>query len=143
MQRWPSPKAMKRIRDRVREIVSKRHSGKDVKQLIAELNPVLRGWGNYFRTGNADREFNKVDRFVIRRIRRWQHRRGGQRATRRKPWTGQQLYGMGLYRLMGTVCYPAKATPRRSSVSRVRENRTHGLKGGYGNGLAFDADTAP
>jgi hypothetical protein len=30
-------------------------SGKDVKQIIAELNPVLRGWGNYFRTGNADR----------------------------------------------------------------------------------------
>jgi hypothetical protein len=25
--------------------------------------------------------------------------------------------------------------PRRSSESRVRENRTHGLKGGRGNGL--------
>src|SRR5215469_7366369 len=57
MQRWPSPKATKKLRDRVREITSKRQSGKDVKQLIAELTPVLRGWGNYFRTGNADREF--------------------------------------------------------------------------------------
>ena len=61
MQRWPSPKATKKLRDRVRELTSKRQSGKDVKQIIAELTPVLRGWGNYFRTGNADREFNKME----------------------------------------------------------------------------------
>ena len=36
-----------------------------MKQIIAELTPVLRGWGNYFRTGNADREFNKMDCFVV------------------------------------------------------------------------------
>jgi hypothetical protein len=36
-----------------------------------------------------------------------------------------------LHKLMGTVKYPAQAAPRRSSLSRVRENRMHGLKGGY------------
>jgi Group II intron, maturase-specific domain len=108
-----------------------RQSGKDVKQIIAELNPVLRGWGNYFRTGNADQEFNKLDGFVFRRMRRWQFRRGGQRVTSRRAWTGDQLHGMGLYRLRGTVCYPTQATSIRSSVSCVRENRTHSLKGGY------------
>jgi RNA-directed DNA polymerase len=130
MQRWPSPKATKKLRERVREITSKRHSGKDVKQLIAELTPVLRGWGNYFRTGNADRMFNQMDSYVVRSLRRWQYRRGGQRPTRRPLFTGQQLSGMGLHRLMGTVCYPAQATPRRSSVSRVPGNGMHGLKGG-------------
>ena len=90
---------------------------------------MLRGWGNYFRTGNADREFNKMDNFVFRSLRRWQYRRGGQRPTKRPPFTGNQLYGMGLHKLMGTVKYPAQASPGRSSVSRVRENRTHGLKG--------------
>ncbi len=128
-QRWPSPKAMKKLRERVREITSKRQSGKDVKQIIVELTPVLRGWGNYFRTGNADREFNKMDRYVVRRLRNWQHRRGGQRPTKRRPFTGPQLYGMGLHQLMGTVRYPAQATPRRSSLSRVPENGAHGLKG--------------
>ena len=128
-QRWPSPKAMKKLRERVRELTSKRQSGKDVKQLIAELNPVLRGWGNYFRTGNADREFNKMDCFVARRLRRWQHRRGGQRVAKRPPFIRSQLYGMGLHQLQGTVQYPAQATPRRSSVSRVPENGMHGLKG--------------
>jgi hypothetical protein len=136
MQRWPSPKATKKLRDRVRELTDKRQSGKDVKQIIAELNPVLRGWGNYFRTGNADREFNKMDSFVVRSLRRWQYRRGGQRATKRPLFTWDQLRGMGLYRLMGTVKYPSQATPRRSSLSRVPENGTHGLKGEIRNGLA-------
>jgi group II intron reverse transcriptase/maturase len=130
VHRWPSPKATKRLRDRVREITAARNSGEDVKRIIAELNPVLRGWGNYFRTGTCRREFHKMDDFVYRRLVRWFYRRGGQRPTKHSPWTGPQLHGMGLYRLRGTVRYPAQAAPGRSSVSRVRENRTHGLKGG-------------
>ena len=129
LQRWPSPKATKKLRDRVRELTSKRQSGKDVKQIIAELTPVLRGWGNYFRSGNADREFHKMDSFVLLRLRRWQFRRGGQWLTKRAPFRGDQLYGMGLHQLRGTVKYPAQATCRRSSVSRVLENGTHGLIG--------------
>ena len=131
MQRWPSPKATKKLRDRVRELTGKRRSGQKVEQIIATLTPVLRGWGNYFRTGNADREFNKMDYFVVKSLRRWQYRRGGQRTTKRQPFTGDQLYGMGLHRLMGTVKYPAQATPRRSSLSRVPEHVSDGLKGGY------------
>lgn len=135
LQRWPSPKATKKLRERVREMTSKRHSGKDVKQIMAELNPALRGWGNYFRTGNADREFNRMDSFVVTSLRRWQFRRCGQRSTKRPAFSGDQLYGMGLYRLMGTVSYPSPATPRKSSLSRVPENGTHGLKGEIRNGL--------
>ena len=134
MQRWPSPKATKKLRDRVRGLTTNRHSGHNAKHTIAELTPVLRGWGNYFRTGNADREFHKMDYFVVTSLRRWQYRRGGQRPTKRAPFTGDQLYGMGLHKLMGTV-YPAQATPRRSSVSRVPENGTLGLKGEIRNGL--------
>ena len=70
-----------------------------------------------------------MDRFVYSRLVRWLNRRGGQRATRRGIWTGEQFWGMGLHRLRGTVRYPAQAAPGRSSLSRVRENRPHGLKG--------------
>jgi RNA-directed DNA polymerase len=133
MQRWPSPRAMKRIRQRVHELTEARHSGaKDVQEIIHTLNPVLRGWGNYFRTGNADREFNRIDTYVHRRMRRWLWRRGGQRTRfRAEDWPSERLWGIGLYRLQGTVRYPAQATPRRPSVSRVQENCTHGLKGGF------------
>ena len=95
MQRWPSPKATKKLRDRVRELTSARQSGKDVKQIIAELTPVLRGWGNYFRTGNADREFKSVDAYVIEKLRRWQHRRGGQRIAKRPGFTWRSVGGHG------------------------------------------------
>lgn len=51
-------------------------------------------------------------------------------------WPPERLYGLGLHKLQGTVCYPANASPRRPMVSRVREIRTHGLKGGLGNGAS-------
>ena len=129
MQRWPSPKAMKRIRERVHELTDARHSGEDVKQVIAKLNPVLRGWGNYFRTGNSHRKFVQLDTYVCGRLVRWMTRRAGQRKGRVEQWSPDRFFGMGLYRLRGTVKYPVQAASRTSSVSRVQENCTHGLKG--------------
>src|SRR4051812_49549324 len=115
MQRWPSPKATKKLRDRVRELTSKRQSGKEVKQIIAELTPVLRGWGNYFRTGNADREFNKMDYYVVKSLRRWQYRRGGERPTKRAPFPRDQPPGGGLHRLMSTPEQPAPTATKTTS----------------------------
>src|SRR5262249_36359823 len=102
MHRWPSPKARKRLRDRVREITDRRSSGQDVKQIIAKLNPVLRGWGNYFRTGTCRRQFHRMDDFVYRRLLRWLYRRGGQRKGRNILWKPDHFHGMGLYKLRGT-----------------------------------------
>jgi RNA-directed DNA polymerase len=136
MQRWPSPRAMKRIRARVHELTNASRSGVgDVKSLIASLNPVLRGWGNYFRSGNADDRFNQIDSYVHSRIYHWLWRRGGQRPAHfAKRWPPERLYRMGLHRLRGAVSYPAQATPVRSSLSRVREIRKRGLRGGTGTG---------
>ena len=120
---------MKRVRTRVHELTEARRSGDDGKQVIAKLNPVLRGWGNYFRTGNADRKFNQLDTCVYQRLARWMVRRAGQRRGRLEKWSHDRFVAMGLYRLRGTVKYPVQATPRRSSLSRVQENCTHGLKG--------------
>jgi group II intron reverse transcriptase/maturase len=115
MHRWPSPKARQKLRDRVRDLTDARRSGMEVKQIIAKLNPVLRGWGNYFRTGTCSRQFLNMDGFVWQRLCRWFYRRSGQRPAKRRPWTSDELYGMGLYRLRGTVRYAAQAAPGRSS----------------------------
>lgn len=137
MQRWPSPKAMKKIQTRIHELTKVRGNGaENVNEIITKLNPVLRGWGNYFRSGNADREFNELDGYVHRRITGWIDRRGGQRSRfQLSQWPHERLHEIGLHRLQGRVSYPTQATPVRPSVSRVRENRTHGLKGGFGIGL--------
>jgi len=136
MQRWPSPKATKRLRDRVHELTDVRRSGaRDVQELIASLNPLLRGWGQYFRSGNAERVFNRMDDYVYARLQRWHWRRGGQRARHRfAHWPCERYYGLGLHRLRGAVRYPVHATPVLPSVSRVRDTRTHGLNGGAGIG---------
>ena len=135
LQRWPSTRSMTRVRQRVKELTGSRWNGvKDVRVLIRDLNPVLRGWGEYFRTGNAAIKFQSLDRYVERRLRRFLIRRSGRnvRAGSVQRWTPRWFRDQGLHGLRGTVRYPgaAQAAPRRPSLSRVRENRTHGLKGG-------------
>jgi len=112
LQRWPSPRSMKRVRARIRALTDARHSGvKDVRELIARLNPVLRGWGNYFRTGNATLKFNQIDHYVRQRLGLFLARRRGyqDRHVAISQWSFGWFWGLGLHRLFGTVRYPGAA----------------------------------
>jgi group II intron reverse transcriptase/maturase len=113
LQRWPSQRSMKRLRQRVKERTSSKRSGvKDVRVLIRELNPILRGWGSYFKTGNAARRFNQVDTYVWSRLRRFLVRRKGRslQAGQADRWTRNFFFqDHGLVRLRGTVQYPEAA----------------------------------
>src|SRR3989441_48489 len=112
LHRWPSTRSMKRVRQRVKELTDRRWNGvRDVRVLIRHLNPVLRGWGEYFRTGNASIKFQDVDRHVERRLRRFLIRRAGRNlhAGRVAGWTPEWLRVQGLYRLFGTIRYPGAA----------------------------------
>lgn len=132
MQRWPSPRTMSKLRERVHHLTRVGNGASDVKDVIALLNPVLLGWANYFRTGNAYREFHALDEYVRERILQWLWRRGGQRPrVRSECWPRERLHSMGLHRLRKRVQYPVQAAPRRPSVSRVPEIGTHGLNGGF------------
>jgi len=113
LQRWPSQRSMKRVRQRVKELTDRRRNRvKDVRVLIRALNPVLRGWGNYFRTGNAAVKFNQVDAYVRERLRGFLKKRKGRnlRAGEVMGWTSDFfVQGHGLHRLRGTVQYPGAA----------------------------------
>ena len=112
LQRWPSARSMKRVHQRVKELTGSNRNGvKDVRVLISDLNPVLRGWGNYFRTGNAARKFNQLDTYVWRRLRGFLVRRHGRnlRAQQLEQWTRTFFWQHGLHRLRGTVRYPGAA----------------------------------
>jgi group II intron reverse transcriptase/maturase len=108
LHRWPSQRSMKRVRQRVHELTDRRWFGaKDVRVLIERLNPVLRGWGNYFRSGNAALKFKHVDQYVWTRLFRFMVRRKGRnlRAGEADAWTSHFFYNLGLHRLSGTVRY--------------------------------------
>lgn len=109
--RWPSHRAMNAIRDRVRSLTGRRRWAgmRDVRDVVAVLNPVLRGWCNYFRTGNASRQFISLDRFVTSRLVRLVGQREG---WKRRPFYAQDwphtrfVDDFGLFKLLGTIRYP-------------------------------------
>jgi len=109
LNRWPSVRSMKRVRQRVKELTGPHRNGvKDVRVLIADLNPVLRGWGNYFRTGNSATQLQLVDAHVEQRLRKFLIRRHGRnlRSGQKARWTGDWFKTAGLHQLRGTVRYP-------------------------------------
>lgn len=112
LQRAPSMRSMKRVRQRVKEMSGRERSGvKDVRSLIRVLNPVLRGWGNYFRTGNAALRFNQIDSYVWRRLKGFMMKRKGRNLKMGdlKSWDRDFFLTHGLHRLRGTVRYPEAA----------------------------------
>jgi RNA-directed DNA polymerase len=110
LQRWPSRRSMQRVRQRVKELTPKSRCHADLREVIGELNPMLRGWGNYFRTGNAARHFGALDDFVVRRLRALRIKRKGRnlRAGEPERWAREYFESLGLHRLRGTIRYPAQ-----------------------------------
>jgi len=111
LHRWPSQRAMKRLREKVKARTGRNRVGADIRLVIEELNPLLRGWGNYFRTGNAATKFQQADRYVVWRLHRLMVKKRGRnlRAGQWRVWDEDWFNGHGLYRLRGTIRYPKAA----------------------------------
>jgi group II intron reverse transcriptase/maturase len=111
LQRWPSLRAMHRVHQRVKACTTRGVCHRDLRQTIAQLNPVLRGWGAYFRTGNAAVKFQQVDDHVYWRLKRLLLKRHGRQLCpgQAARWTPDFFYALGLYRLRGTIRYPEAA----------------------------------
>lgn len=118
LQRWPSRKAMNRVRDRGRELTPRGRCHEDVRSVIAGLNPVLRGWGQYFQTGNAADHFIKIDSYVVKRLQSLRIKRAGRdlEAGRALRWDRGYFERLGLHRLRGTIRYPGNASGNRRSA---------------------------
>jgi RNA-directed DNA polymerase len=107
LHRWPADRAMRQIRARVRELTRRRpYAGEPLEAVVANLNPVLRGWGNYFRRGNSAAKFSAIDHFVNRRLAMLASAKHGMRGIN---WTTRfnhaWVSGLGVHRLSGTVRY--------------------------------------
>jgi RNA-directed DNA polymerase len=111
LHRWPSQRAMRRVRQRVRDLTPRRRCHEDFRDVIADVNPVLRGWGQYYRTGNAANHFTDLDAYVVRRLRVLRTKRAGGRlaAGQVERWDRPFFEALGLCRLRGTIQYPGTA----------------------------------
>jgi RNA-directed DNA polymerase len=111
LHRWPSRRAMQRIRDRIKALTAPRHHlPEPVQPLVAELNRLLRGWGAYFRVGNATRQFQQVDSYVRERLALFLSKKTGRSGRQWRRHSLAFFQALGVYQLTGTVTW-YQATP--------------------------------
>ena len=92
---YPKEKSIRRFMDQVRQR-TKRKMPLKTKELIAELNPLLRGWGEYYKRAHVRTLFHRLDGWIVRRI--WSHR---YKRWRNVGW--KRLPAKTLYREHGLV----------------------------------------
>jgi RNA-directed DNA polymerase len=89
-----TPKQKKRVAlfAKLKEVF-RRNISQPVQGVIAEINPILRGWVNYFRIGHSSRCFSMVKRWVERKIRRHMMSARQRRGMGWKRWSTQWVHG--------------------------------------------------
>lgn len=104
---WPREKACRHIRQRIREVARSFPSNGQVGQVIQKLNPILNGWCTYFRVGNSNRTFHKVDWAVRSELQLWLRRKHQcPWRTAKKRWGYHFLHDRcRLYRMVGKVSH--------------------------------------
>src|SRR5882762_5846769 len=67
---WPGQKAMKAVRSKIRQIAGYSRKRLPMERIVGELNPVVRGWRNYFSVGNSTKQLKALDHYLWLRTRR-------------------------------------------------------------------------
>ena len=106
-QKWPSKKSMKSIRDKIRGAIGSRSIlNKSIEDVVEELNPILKGWMNYFRFGNSWKCFTQIDSFVHERMALWwrkKHQKSGRGWKSDFTWAKYKRTGIQI--LTGNITY--------------------------------------
>jgi RNA-directed DNA polymerase len=98
---YPREKSIQHFKDQIRKRTS-RKAPVNTQTLIEQINPVIRGWGNYYCRANVRTLFHHLDRWVIQRI--WSHRFKRWRTSGWKKLPESLLYGkMGLVNLVDLI----------------------------------------
>jgi len=97
----PRQRSVDRFKDKVRAL-TRRRIAVPLEELIRDLNPVIRGWGTYYRRANVRRLFNRLNMWIVRRIWGWRFKRWANTGWRTLPET--RLYGeYGLVNLLQLI----------------------------------------
>jgi RNA-directed DNA polymerase len=74
-----------------------------LQEKIRAINPILRGWGQYFRISNAHRHFKKIDSYVHTKLVNFLRRKHKRRGRGFRDCPASFLQKAGLYQLHGTI----------------------------------------
>ena len=68
---YPTKKSLERFQDRIR-VLTRRRAPVTTERMVTEINPLIRGWGEYYKRAHVRRLFHRLDVWIIRRL--WAHR---------------------------------------------------------------------
>ena len=80
---WPGQKAMKAVRTKIHQITERKRLSNPLTEVVKYLNLVIRGWRNYFKSGNSTEKFQDLDRYVWQRLQKWLKSQGVKSAGRK------------------------------------------------------------
>lgn len=99
--KWPRQKSEKKLKDKIR-LLTKRTNGHSLPAIITNMNPILRGWFQYFKHSHWN-VFRSIDGWVRMRLRSILRKRGGGRGRGRgadhQRWPNALFERTGLYSL--------------------------------------------
>jgi RNA-directed DNA polymerase len=107
----PREKSIEHFKDQIRRL-TRRKAPLTTVELIEQINPVIRGWGEYYKRAHVRKLFHRLDGWIVRRI--WSHRFRRWRCSGWRTLPAALLYGeYGLVNLIGLV--PSLASHRHLS----------------------------
>ena len=93
----PKSKAKTTLMQKIKETFKKNRS-QPVSRVIEKINPIIRGWTNYFRIGHSSRCFGYIRDWIERKVRRHMMRNRKRRGFGWKRWSSEWIYGnLGLF----------------------------------------------
>ena len=106
----PSQKSLDRFKDQIRAL-TRRRTPLRMGELIETINPIIRGWGNYYCRSQVRKRFHQLDGWIVRRL--WSHRAKRWRNTGWKEYPTKRL--LGEFKLVNLV----------SLIPSLRISRSH------------------
>jgi RNA-directed DNA polymerase len=98
----PSKARIARVCDKVSAATDRRDTTRSVEDVVADLNPRLSGWANYFSLGSVSRAYRTVDNHVSHRLRMWLNAKHKVHCIGKKRFTdAATLKRLGVFCLQG------------------------------------------
>ena len=101
--RWPSQRAVRAARDKIRGHTARRRLLLPAEWIAEDLNRFLAGWRGYFAYGNSTKVFHDLDQFVTERMARFITKKHGRRGRDFGLMILRDHQNLGLIRLTGSI----------------------------------------
>jgi RNA-directed DNA polymerase len=85
----PTKKSIQSIKDKIKTVINENKQTNQYN-LIRFLNPIVRGWGNYYSHVVSKRIFSNIDYFIFTQLKRWAKRRHRNKSTN---WSMKKYFG--------------------------------------------------